>query len=84
MNYYYRPEVAALVTAYVNYLTPVKGADAILLKDDPDIANNPLIFPPADVRARLYAFGAALRGGRVVLQRGVRQGERRLSRDTTR
>ena len=58
MNYYYRPEVAALVTAYVNYLTPVLGADKILLKDDPEIANNPLIFPPADVRARLYAFGA--------------------------
>ncbi len=58
MNYYYRPEVAALVTAYVNYLTPVKGTDAILLKNDPEIAKNPLIFPPADVRARLYAFGA--------------------------
>lgn len=58
MNYYYRPEVAALVTAYVNYLSPVKGADQILLKDNPDIANNPLIFPPADVMARLYTFGA--------------------------
>jgi spermidine/putrescine transport system substrate-binding protein len=58
MNYYYRPEVAALVTAYVNYLTPVVGADKILLKDDPEIANNPLIFPPADIRARLYSFGA--------------------------
>jgi spermidine/putrescine transport system substrate-binding protein len=58
MNYYYRPEVAALVTAYVNYLTPVKGADQILLKDNPDIANNPLIFPPADVVSRLHTFGA--------------------------
>lgn len=58
MNYYYRPEVAALVTAYVNYLTPVVGADKILIKDNPDIAKNPLIFPPADVTARLHDFGA--------------------------
>ena len=58
MDYYYVPEVAALVTAYVNYLTPVTGTDKILLKDNPDIANNPLIFPPADVVSRLHTFGA--------------------------
>ena len=58
IDYYYRPEVAALVTAYVNYLTPVKGVDAILLEADPEIAKNPLIFPPPDVVARLYTFGA--------------------------
>ena len=27
-------------------------------KTDPDIANNPLIFPPDDVRARLHAYPA--------------------------
>jgi spermidine/putrescine transport system substrate-binding protein len=58
MDYYYIPEVAALVTAYVNYLTPVAGTDKILLSDNPDIANNPLIFPPADVVKRLHTFGA--------------------------
>jgi spermidine/putrescine transport system substrate-binding protein len=58
MDYYYVPEVAALVTAYVNYLTPVTGTDKILLKDNPDVANNPLIFPPADVVSRLHTFGA--------------------------
>ena len=58
MDYYYIPDVAALVTAYVNYLTPVQGTDKILLKDNPDIANNPLIFPPADVVKRLHTFGA--------------------------
>ena len=58
IDYYYIPAVAALVTIYVNYLTPVQGVDKILLKDNPDIANNPLIFPPADVVARLHTFGA--------------------------
>jgi spermidine/putrescine transport system substrate-binding protein len=58
MNYYYEPEVAAKVAAYVNYITPVQGAKEVLLKTDPDIANNPLIFPPDDVRARLHAYPA--------------------------
>jgi spermidine/putrescine transport system substrate-binding protein len=57
IDYYYKPEVAALVTAYVNYLTPVKGVDAKLLEADPEIAKNPLIFPPPDVVARLHTFG---------------------------
>ncbi|WCB93889.1 Putrescine-binding periplasmic protein SpuD [Baekduia alba] len=56
MNYYYEPEVAAKVAAYVNYITPVQGAKEVLLKTDPDIANNPLIFPPDDVRKRLYPY----------------------------
>jgi spermidine/putrescine transport system substrate-binding protein len=58
MNYYYEPEVAAKVAAYVNYITPVAGAKEVLLKTDPEIANNPLIFPPDDVRARLHAYPA--------------------------
>jgi spermidine/putrescine transport system substrate-binding protein len=58
MNYYYEPEVAAKVAAYVNYITPVNGAREILQKTDPKLANNPLIFPPDDVRKRLYAYPA--------------------------
>jgi spermidine/putrescine transport system substrate-binding protein len=58
MNYYYEPEVAAKVAAYVNYITPVDGAQAILEKTDPDLAHNPLIFPSEDVRKRLYAYPA--------------------------
>jgi spermidine/putrescine transport system substrate-binding protein len=58
MNYYYEPEVAAKVAAYVNYITPVTGVQEILQKTDPKLANNPLIFPPDDVRKRLYAYPA--------------------------
>jgi spermidine/putrescine transport system substrate-binding protein len=58
MNYYYEPEVAAKVAAYVNYITPVNGAREILQKTDPKLAANPLIFPPDDVRKRLYAYPA--------------------------
>jgi spermidine/putrescine transport system substrate-binding protein len=45
MNYYYDPKVAAEVEDYVNYICPVKGADTVLKKTDPKVANNTLIFP---------------------------------------
>jgi spermidine/putrescine transport system substrate-binding protein len=58
INFYYNPENAATIEAYVNYVCPVKGAKEAMLKLDPEVANNPLIFPPADVSARLKQFRA--------------------------
>jgi spermidine/putrescine transport system substrate-binding protein len=55
-NYLYDPEVAAKLAAYVNYISPVKGAKEILEKSDPDIANNPLIFPPPEIQAKIKAY----------------------------
>jgi spermidine/putrescine transport system substrate-binding protein len=45
IDYIYQPEVQAPIEAYVNYICPVNGVKEILEKDDPEIANNPLIFP---------------------------------------
>ena len=45
MNYVYDPVIAAQIAAYVNYVTPVKGAKEELAKTDPETAENPLIFP---------------------------------------
>jgi spermidine/putrescine transport system substrate-binding protein len=45
MNYYYEPEVAAQVAAWVNYICPVVGAQDAMTKIDPSLAENPLIFP---------------------------------------
>jgi spermidine/putrescine transport system substrate-binding protein len=58
MNYVYQPEVAATIAAYVNYISPVKGVKEVLLKKDPKLANNPLIFPPEDVAKRLHPYPA--------------------------
>ena len=58
IDFYYRPENAARVEAWVNYVCPVKGAGEVLLATDPDIANNPLIFPTAEMTARLSQFRA--------------------------
>ena len=48
MNYYYEPKVAAEVAAYVNYICPVKGAQAEMEKIDPELAKSPFIFPSED------------------------------------
>ena len=45
MNYTYDPKNQAQIEAYVNYVSPVSGTKEILLKQDPSIANNKLIFP---------------------------------------
>jgi len=45
MDYYYRPEVAAEVAAYVNYVCPVQGAQAQMERIDPELAKSPFIFP---------------------------------------
>ena len=45
MNFVYEPKIAAEIEDYVNYVCPVLGAKEALLKQDPAIANNPLIFP---------------------------------------
>jgi spermidine/putrescine transport system substrate-binding protein len=45
IDYVYQPEVQAPIEAYVNYICPVNGVKEILEKDDPEIANNQLIFP---------------------------------------
>jgi spermidine/putrescine transport system substrate-binding protein len=58
INFYYDPVNAATIEDYVNYVCPVKGAQDELLKNDPDVANNPLIFPPADWVTRLRQFRA--------------------------
>lgn len=45
IDYYYQPEVAAEVAAYVNYVCPVEGAQEAMEKIDPDLAQSDLIFP---------------------------------------
>ena len=48
MNYYYDPEVAAQVAAWVNYICPVEGAREAMEKIDPELAESPWIFPTAE------------------------------------
>src|SRR5690606_8119111 len=56
INYYYEPEVAAEVAAYVAYVTPVKGAQEAMASIDPSQAENPAIFPDDAMLERLHMF----------------------------
>ncbi len=56
MNYYYEPEVAARLAAWVWYITPVQGAEEAMEKVDPSLVGEPLVFPtPADLE-NTFAF----------------------------
>jgi spermidine/putrescine transport system substrate-binding protein len=58
MNYYYQPDVAAKLAAWVNYICPVQGAREEMEKIDPDLVDNPLIFPDDETLAKTMAFMA--------------------------
>jgi spermidine/putrescine transport system substrate-binding protein len=58
INYYYEPAVAAEVAAYVNYVTPVVGAQAEMEKIDPALAKSEYIFPTQKTMSRLKVFRA--------------------------
>ena len=45
MSYYYDPVVAANVASFVQYITPVQGAQEAMKKVDPALVDNPFIFP---------------------------------------
>ncbi|MBM3691238.1 MAG: spermidine/putrescine ABC transporter substrate-binding protein [Actinobacteria bacterium] len=56
INYYYEPEIAARVAAYVQYITPVNGAREEVAKIDPSLVDNPLIFPSDEDLANVKPF----------------------------
>lgn len=71
MDFFYRPEIAAMVTDWVLYMTPVKGVQEIMEQKAQDaksagtkeyyetLSQSPLLFPPDDPEsANLYEYKA--------------------------
>jgi spermidine/putrescine transport system substrate-binding protein len=67
MDYYYDPKVAAEVAEYVNYITPVPGAQAVVRQDAAaasgkdktalqQLSSSPLVFPTAADYSKLYRY----------------------------
>ncbi|HYI45435.1 MAG TPA: extracellular solute-binding protein [Actinomycetota bacterium] len=60
MNFVYQPEIAAQMTAWINYISPVPAAQEILQKADDSytrqVANSPLVFPTSDMESRLHYY----------------------------
>jgi ABC-type iron transport system FetAB ATPase subunit len=75
MNYYYTPEVAAKVAAYVNYICPVKGARQVIANTRPELADDENIFPRV-TRTRRCSGRSSRRGDAV--HAGLPEGARGL------
>ncbi len=56
LDHYYDPKVAAELAAWVNYVCPVAGAQDEMVKIDPELAENKLIFPDDAMLAGVKAF----------------------------
>jgi spermidine/putrescine transport system substrate-binding protein len=56
VDYYYEPEVAARLAYWVNYICPVKGAQAEMEKIDPSLVGNKLIFPDDKMLENTFDF----------------------------
>lgn len=56
IDWYYLPENAAQISAYVQYVSPVKGAAEAIAAIDPTLSTNTFIFPDEAMAARLHQF----------------------------
>jgi spermidine/putrescine transport system substrate-binding protein len=56
IDWYYNPVNAARIIKFVRYVCPVKGTGEKLAEEDPATAEDPLIFPTAEMRTRLHEF----------------------------
>jgi spermidine/putrescine transport system substrate-binding protein len=56
MNFYYEPRIAAEVEDAVSYICPVVGAREVLLRTDPSVASNHLIFPTKKMLDNVHIF----------------------------
>ncbi|MDH5225328.1 MAG: spermidine/putrescine ABC transporter substrate-binding protein [Actinomycetota bacterium] len=68
MDFVYRPDVAAMIAEWVNYVTPVPAAAEVIAgraaaETDPDrraalerVATSPLVFPTEDMAARVSSY----------------------------
>jgi spermidine/putrescine transport system substrate-binding protein len=59
MDFVYDPEIQAQITAYVNYVPPVKGTKEVLQQKNPEISKNKLIFPDLSKAHDLKTFSAS-------------------------
>ena len=56
MNFYYEPENAAMLAAWVNYICPVAGAQQAMEKIDSSLVDNQLIFPTEETLSKAKDF----------------------------
>ena len=83
MNYYYDPEVAATLAAWVNYICPVEGAQQAMEAIDPELVEDPLIFPDEATLAKTFALHGARLGPGEALRIRLQPRDRGLTMPAT-
>jgi spermidine/putrescine transport system substrate-binding protein len=73
MDYYYEPQVAAELAAWVNYICPVQGAQDAMMDIDPELAENELIFPSEATLASAKVFMALNEAEERLYEQGFQQ-----------
>jgi spermidine/putrescine transport system substrate-binding protein len=56
MDFVYRPEIAAMMTDWIQSVSPVPKAQEVLRKQDADVASDPLVFPTPAMYDRLRGY----------------------------
>ncbi len=56
IDFYFEPEIAAQVAAYVNAVCPVAGAQDAMANIDPELADNQLIFPDSESMKQMFTY----------------------------
>ncbi len=56
MDFFFQPEIAAMLTSWIQNVSPVPEAQAILRSQGDPVADNPLVFPTDDMYARLHGY----------------------------
>jgi spermidine/putrescine transport system substrate-binding protein len=69
MNFYYDPVNQAPIAAYINFIPPVVGTKEVLVTEDPELANNQLIFPDDETLSKLHQFDSAAIGNETYLEK---------------
>jgi len=56
MDFVYDPKIQAKLALYTHYFTPVLGVKEVLVKKDPELANNQYIFPSEKLLENAHGF----------------------------
>ncbi len=56
MDFLYRPEIAAMLTSWIQNVSPVPAAQQILKSQGDPVADNPLVFPTPETYDRLRGY----------------------------
>jgi spermidine/putrescine transport system substrate-binding protein len=58
INFYYQPQIEAIIEDWVNYICPVPASQSIIRNQlqDPVVANSPLVFPTPAIQSKFVDY----------------------------